>query len=145
VGDIRAASLERAQIELPEQVVDDFASRLTGQVLEPGNAGYEETRGVWNGMIDRRPALIARCAGEDDVIASVNFGRDNQLLISVRGGGHGVAGHAVCDGGLVVDLSEMRAVGVNPEERTARAGGCCTLGDLDGHTQRHGRRLPWAW
>jgi FAD/FMN-containing dehydrogenase len=142
VGDIRAASLERAQIELPEQVVDDFASRLTGQVLEAGDAGYEETRGVWNGMIDRRPALIARCAGEDDVIASVNFGRDNQLLISVRGGGHGVAGHAVCDGGLVVDLSEMRAVGVNPEERTARAGGGCTLEDLDGHTQRHGLATP---
>ncbi|PAZ14423.1 FAD-linked oxidase [Streptomyces sp. SA15] len=122
--------------------MDRFASGLRGRLIRPEDPDYETARAVWNGMIDRRPALVARCRGEDDVVASVNFARDNSLPLAVRGGGHGVGGQAVCDGGLVVDLSEMTDLDVRPEGLTARAQGGCTLGDLDRATQRHGLAAP---
>ncbi|WP_220136206.1 FAD-binding oxidoreductase [Streptomyces himalayensis] len=122
--------------------VDEFASRLRGQLVRPGEPGYDEAREIWNGLIDRRPALVARCDGDEDVVAAVHFARDNGLPLAVRGGGHGVAGHAVCDGGLVIDLSGMTAVDVAPERRTARAQGGCTLADVDRATQRHGLAAP---
>jgi FAD/FMN-containing dehydrogenase len=122
--------------------VDDLASRLRGDLARTGDPGYEPARQLWNGMIDRRPALIARCAGAEDVVAAVNFARDNELLLAVRGGGHGVAGQAVCDGGLVIDLSELKGIDVDPEGRRVRAEGGCTLGDLDRETQRHGLATP---
>jgi FAD/FMN-containing dehydrogenase len=122
--------------------VDDLASGLRGDLARTGDPGYEPARQLWNGMIDRRPALIARCAGAEDVVAAVNFARDHELLLAVRGGGHGVAGHAVCDGGLVIDLSELKGIDVDPEGRRARAEGGCTLGDLDRETQRHGLATP---
>jgi FAD/FMN-containing dehydrogenase len=108
----------------------------------PGNETYEETRQVWNGLIDRRPALIARCTGAADVIDAVNFARDNNLLVSVRGGGHNVAGAAVCDGGIMIDLSLMRGVHVDAQTRTARAQGGVTWGDLDRETQVFGLATP---
>ncbi|MFD7282271.1 FAD-binding oxidoreductase [Streptomyces sp. NPDC059862] len=130
------------EADIPGSLVDEFASRLRGQLIRPGDPGYEPARELWNGMIDRRPALVARCDGDEDVAAAVSFARDNELSLAVRGGGHGVAGHALCDGGLVIDLSQMTGVDVDPEGRTARAQGGCTLGDLDRETQRHGLATP---
>jgi FAD/FMN-containing dehydrogenase len=109
-----------------------------GALLRPGEEGYEEARRIWNGAIDRRPALIARCAGADDVVTAVRFAREHDLLVSVRGGGHAVAGHAVCDDGLMIDLSLMKAVAVDPSGHTARAAAGLLWSDLDKATQRHG-------
>jgi hypothetical protein len=115
-----------------------FRSRFRGALLRPGEEGYEEARRIWNGAIDRRPALIARCAGADDVAEGVRFARDNELLVSVKGGGHAVAGHAVCEGGLMIDLSLMKSVRVDPEARTVRAAGGLLWHELDGPTQAFG-------
>ncbi len=142
MADIAAATIGGREIDLPGSAVDGLATRLRGSLFRPGDQGYEPARELWNGMIDRRPALVARCAGAEDAVAAVDFARDHELLLAVRGGGHGVAGHALTDGGLVVDLSEMKEVDVDPERRTARAQGGCTLGDLDRETQRHGLATP---
>jgi FAD/FMN-containing dehydrogenase len=120
----------------------ELRSRFRGALLRPGEEGYEEARRVWNGAIDRRPALIARCAGADDVAAAVRFARDTDLPISVRGGGHAVAGHAVNDGGIVIDLSLMKAIRVDPAARTARAAGGVLWRELDAATQSHGLATP---
>ena len=113
-------------------------SRFRGALLKPAEEGYDEARRVWNGAIDRRPALIARCAGADDVVEAVRFGREHDLLVSVRGGGHAVAGHGVCDGGLMIDLSLMKAIRVDPGARTARAAGGLLWSEFDRATQRFG-------
>jgi FAD/FMN-containing dehydrogenase len=104
-----------------QTAVEKFKSSLGGELLLPGDAGYDEARKVWNAMIDKRPALIVRCAGVADVVHCVNFARANNLPIALRGGGHNVAGNAVCDGGLMIDLSRMKSVRVDPTQRTARA------------------------
>ena len=109
---------EQAAVE--DSVVEAFRAILRGEVLRPGADGYEEARIIHNGLIDRRPALIVRCTGAADVIDSVNFARDNNFLLSVRGGGHGVAGSCICDDGIMIDLSLMRGVQVDPAGRTAR-------------------------
>jgi len=142
MADLPIITLTGAAAALGEAVVERFESRLRGQLLRPGDAGYEEARLIWNGVIDKRPALIARCAGVGDVIDSVNFARENDLLLAVRGGGHNVAGNAVCDGGLVIDLSPMKGIRVDPERRTARAEAGATLGDLDRETQVFGLATP---
>ncbi|PAZ15901.1 FAD-linked oxidase [Streptomyces sp. SA15] len=113
----------------------ELADSVRGPVLGPGDGGYDEARRVWNGAVDRRPAAIARCTGTADVVAAVSFARREGLLTAVRGGGHNVAGNAVCDDGLVVDLSLMRGVRVDPEQRTARAQGGTTWGEFDRETQ----------
>jgi FAD/FMN-containing dehydrogenase len=118
--------------------IDRFAGTLRGRLIQPDDAGYDGARAVWNGMIDRRPALVARCAGTADVIASIDFARSHDLPICVRGGGHGVAGKAVCDGGFVIDLSEMRDVHVDPKAMAARVGGGATWGVVDHETQAFG-------
>ena len=123
---------------LGESVVEQFKESLRGELLRPGETGYDEARTIHNGMIDRHPALIVRCGGVADVISSVNFARDNSLLLSVRGGGHGVPGHAICDGGIMIDLSLMKDVRVDPVGRTARASGGATWGDFDHETQAFG-------
>jgi len=117
---------------------DALRAQIAGSVLLPSDAGYEEARRVHNGMIDRRPALIVRCHGTADVRAAVRFGREHGLEIAVRGGGHNVAGNAVCDGGIVIDLSAMRGVHVDPQGRRARAQGGATWGDYNRETQLHG-------
>ena len=118
--------------------VEELRARFRGALLQPGEEGYDDARRVWNGAIDRHPSLIARCAGADDVAEAVRFGREHDLVVSVRGGGHAVAGHAVCDGGLMVDLSLMRTVEVDPASSTARVAGGALIGDLDRATQRFG-------
>lgn len=118
--------------------MEKFKASLRGALLQPGEAGYEEARRVWNGSIDKRPALIARCAGVSDVRHSVNFTRENNLLVAVRGGGHNIGGNGVCDGGLMIDLSRMKGLRVDPAHRTARAEPGLTWGEFDRETQAFG-------
>src|SRR5438874_4562998 len=127
---------------LQESVVTDFKASLQGRLLCPGDPGYDDARRIWNGMIDRRPALIVRCRGVADIINSVNFVRTHGLLVAMRGGGHNVAGNATCDGGLTIDLSEMRSIRVDPVHRTARAEAGATWGDFDRETQAFGLAAP---
>jgi FAD/FMN-containing dehydrogenase len=115
-----------------------FKAGMRGDVLLPGDAGYDASRRVYNVMIDRRPALIARCVDVADVMAAVKLAREHRLTVSVRGGGHNVTGFAVCDDGLVIDLSRMKGIRVDPEKRTVRAEGGCTWGDLDHATHAFG-------
>lgn len=116
----------------------EFKAALRGHLLQPGEEGYDQARAVWNGMIDKRPALIARCAGAADVIQCVNFARAHGLVVSVRGGGHSFAGRSVCDGGLMIDLSPMKGIRVDPLRRTARAEPGVLLRELDHETQAFG-------
>jgi FAD/FMN-containing dehydrogenase len=127
---------------LQEQVIKAFEEKLRGELIQSQEEGYDEARAIWNAMIDKRPALIVRCAGVADVIESVNFARNNNLLISVRGGGHNIAGVSVCDGGLMIDLSPMRAVHVDPKAHTARVQGGATFADVDHETQAFGLAVP---
>jgi FAD/FMN-containing dehydrogenase len=126
-----AMKIERAGVEA-------FRRRLSGVVVCPGDQDYEAARAVWNGMVDRRPALIAYCANRQDVIEAVNFARATGILTAVRSGGHNIAGASLCDGGLVIDMSRMSRVIVDPASRTARAEGGALLADLDAATQAHG-------
>src|SRR5262249_34734733 len=121
-----------------DAALERLRADLRGQLLRPGDGGYEEARRVWNGMIDRRPAPIARCAGVADVIGAVRVAREHALLVAVRGGGHNVAGNAVCDGGLVVDLSPLKGIRVHPAARTAVAQGGVLWGELDHEAQAFG-------
>jgi FAD/FMN-containing dehydrogenase len=115
---------------------------VNGAVLLPGDGGYDEARSVWNGDIDRRPAVIVRCTGPDDVAAALRYAQDSGLEVAVRGGGHGYWGAAVPEGGVMIDLSPIRHVVVDPEARRARVGGGATLGELDAATQEHGLAVP---
>jgi FAD/FMN-containing dehydrogenase len=119
-----------------------LAQSLRGEVIGPDARGYDESRKVWNGMIDRRPALIARCSGVADVMDTIAFAERNGLPLAVRGGGHNVAGHAVCDAGVVLDLSLMKGIRVDPKAKLAHAQGGATWGDLDRETQRFGLATP---
>jgi FAD/FMN-containing dehydrogenase len=127
---------------MKNEVVDAFKATLRGPVLQPGEPGYDDARAVWNAMIDRRPALIARCAGTADVVTAVNFARENGLALAVRGGGHNIAGSAVCADGLVIDLSGMRDVHVDPRARLAWVAGGALLSDVDHETQSCGLAVP---
>jgi FAD/FMN-containing dehydrogenase len=127
---------------LGESVIEEFRSHLRGPLLTAEDPDYDEARAVRNGLIDRRPALIARCSGTADVVACVNFAREHGLLLSVRGGAHNVAGNAVNDGGLVVDLTNMRGVYVDPDARTVRVQGGAVWGDVDHETQLFGLAVP---
>lgn len=122
--------------------IDEFKTHFQGEVLLPDDAGYDEVRQVWNAMIDRKPALIARCTSTEDVMQAIQFGRTHNLLISIRGGGHNIAGNAVCDDGLMIDLSLMKDVQVDVTTRTASVGPGCTLADFDRVVQAHGLATP---
>ncbi|MFL5759746.1 MAG: FAD-binding oxidoreductase [Thermomicrobiales bacterium] len=123
---------------LTDEQVEALASRVRGATIRPGDEQYDAARAVWNGMVDQRPAVIARCLDTADVVAAVKYARDVGLPIAVRGGGHNAAGLAVADGAVVVDLTMMRRVEVDPAQRTARAQGGATWGDFDQATQAHG-------
>jgi hypothetical protein len=140
--DLQVATTTGAGTTLSETAIEEFQNSLRGSLLRPGDEGYDDARKVHNGMINRRPGLIVRCAGVADVISCVNFARENNLLVSVRGGGHNVGGNAVCDGGLMIDLSPMKGVRVDPVNRTARAEPGVTWGDLDRETQAFGLATP---
>jgi FAD/FMN-containing dehydrogenase len=125
-------------VQVSPEILQAFKAGFSGPVLSPDDAEYEETRKIWNAMIDRRPGLIVRCRGTVDVVRAVRFAHQHQFLVSVRGGGHNIAGLAVCEGGLMIDLSLMRGVWVDPARRTAHAQAGCMLGDVDRETQLHG-------
>jgi len=135
---IAAVSREGKALELDIALVQALRGAMRGPVLTAGEAGYDETRAIWNAMIDRKPAIIARCIGASDVIACVRFAREHAIALSMRGGGHNIAGLALADGGLLIDLSLMRGVFVDSAARVARAQGGCLLGDVDRETQLHG-------
>jgi FAD/FMN-containing dehydrogenase len=131
-----------ADIKLDETALKPLESSFRGQVIRPDHPAYDEHRRIWNGSIDRFPALIARCAGVADVIAAVRFGRETGLKVAVRSGGHSFPGQSVVDGGLVIDLSLMKGVRVDPEAHTARAQAGVLLGELDRETQAFGLAVP---
>ena len=123
-------------------VLEQFDERIRGEVLSPGDGGYDDARTVWNAMIDRQPAVITQCTGAADVISAVRFAREQDLPLAVKGGGHNVAGNAVCDGGLVIDLSPMSSVRVDPEAQIAHVEPGATMADLDHETQAFGLATP---
>lgn len=125
-----------------EATIREFKANLRGELIEPGDKGYDAARKIYNAMIDKRPRLIARCVDVGDVMTAVNFARQNQMLLAVRGGGHNGGGLGVCDDGLVIDLSPMRYTRVDPKARTVRVGGGCTWGDVDHATHAFGMATP---
>jgi FAD/FMN-containing dehydrogenase len=133
-----SVQVSKEPAELPASAIDTFRARLRGGLHLPGTPGYEESRTLWNGMIDRRPALVVRCLGVADVIAGIAFAREHRLLLSMKGGGHNIAGLACWDGCLMLDLSAMRGVWVDAPNRIAHAQAGCLLGDVDRETQVHG-------
>lgn len=128
--------------KLQSAKLGELKSSFKGEVILPGEDAYEAARKIWNAMIDKRPALIVRCATTADVVCAVNFARDNGLLLAVRGGGHNIAGNAMCDDGMVIDLSKMKAARVDAGARRVTIEGGATLADLDGATQAHGLATP---
>ena len=123
---------------MPAATLENFAGRL----IRPDDAEYDAARIVWNAMADKRPALIARCAGADDVISALRFAREHELVVAVRGGGHSVAGFGTCDGGIVIDLSGMRGLTIDPERRVAHVEGGAHLSQLDREAQSLGLACP---
>jgi FAD/FMN-containing dehydrogenase len=142
MGELTVKSRTGGEVALGPEVIDRLRSGLRGSIVRQGEPGYDPARAIWNAMIDRRPAMIARCAGAADVIRCVRFAREHDLLLAVRGGGHNIAGDALCDGGLVIDLSMMRGVRVDPRARTAQVDAGATLGDFDGEAQAFGLATP---
>jgi FAD/FMN-containing dehydrogenase len=127
---------------LEESVVAELRAQMRGELIQPGEVGYDEARKVYNGMIDRRPALIVYCADVADVMSAVNFARENDVLVAVRGGGHNGAGLSVVDGGLVIDLSQMKGIRVDPVTRTVRVDGGCVWNEVDHATHAFGLAVP---
>jgi FAD/FMN-containing dehydrogenase len=142
VGDVAAKSLDGADLTLPGSSVEELAARLAGDLLLPGNADYERARRIWNGMFDKRPALIARCTGASDVIQAVNFARAHGLLTAVRGGGHSLSGKSTCNGGIMIDLEPMQGVRVDTKARRAYLESGSRLRQLDRETQAFGLATP---
>ena len=139
---IQLTTGDGAIVSLDEPTVQMFASSLRGRLISAVDPEYDAVRAVWNGMIDRRPALIARCTGTADVVKAVDFARTHSLLVAVRGGGHNVAGSAVCDGGLVIDLSPMKEIQIDPARCSVRAQAGLTWGEVDRATQEYGLATP---
>ena len=142
MADLKFATNSGDYTALSGASVEGFRDSLNGESLLPGDEGYDDARRIWNAMVDKRPALIARCSGTADVIKSVNFARERDLLISVRGGGHNFPGNSVCNDGLMIDLSRMTGVRVDPAAKTVRAQGGTKWGAFDHETQAFGLAAP---
>jgi hypothetical protein len=139
MGQVAIRHTDQTEAGLDESAVGELSDQLRGELLTPDDPGYDEARKLWNAMHDIRPAMIARCAGVSDVIAAVNFARDKDVLVSIRGGGHNVAGKALCEGGLTIDLSAMKGIRVDPQAQTARVEAGVVWGSS---TTKH---RPSAW
>jgi FAD/FMN-containing dehydrogenase len=135
---VKVRTLVGSDLRLDQSQVDSLTAALRGTLLRPEDPGYDDARTIWNGMIDRRPAMIARCIGVADVMACVTFARERGLKLCIKGGGHNIAGLAVSEGAMMIDMSLMRGVWVDTEARVAHAQAGCTLGDVDRDTQLHG-------
>ena len=128
--------------DLDESAVKNFSSQLRGKIVLPKDADYDESRKVYNAMIDKRPALIVKCVDAADVMYAVKFGKENDLLVAVRGGGHNGGGLGICDDGMVIDLSGIKYVKVDPDNKTVRVGGGNTWGEVDHATHAFGLAVP---
>jgi FAD/FMN-containing dehydrogenase len=134
---------ERAEMKpLQPAQIGELKSQFKGQILVAGDTGYDDVRQIWNAMIDRKPGIIARCSSADDVVRAVNFARQHNLVVSVRGGGHNIAGNAICDDGLMIDCSLMKTVKVDANARRATVAPGCLLSDFDAAAQAHGLATP---
>ncbi len=142
MANLTLTTLTGGKATIAADQVEALRASLRGTVCVPGDDGYDAARTIWNAMVDKRPGLIVRCAGAADVKRAVKFARANGLLVAVRGGGHNIAGNAVCDHGLMIDLSQLKSVRVDPRNRTARVEPGATLGDVDKETQAHGLAVP---
>ena len=135
-------TLDKEVRRMPTFDAQAFAAQMSGDVLAPGDMGYEDARKVWNATVDRRPALIARCLSERDVQTAIRFAASHRMSLSVRGGGHHIAGNAVAEGGLMMDLSGLRDIRIDPVARIAHVGAGALLGDFDRAAQVHGLATP---
>jgi FAD/FMN-containing dehydrogenase len=142
VAHIQLATRNNGIARVSDEELGQFTAAFSGSALRPGQPGYDEARTIWNAMVDRRPALIARCRNTSDVQQALVFARRHELLVAIRGGGHNIAGNAVCDGGLMIDLSPMKKIAVDRAARTATVEPGATLGDVDGATQAYGLAVP---
>ncbi|HTQ10107.1 MAG TPA: FAD-binding oxidoreductase [Fimbriimonadaceae bacterium] len=140
--DLTLAGADGTRTSVDLSVLNALSTAFSGEVLTPSSPGYDDARAIWNAMIDRRPSLIARCRTTADIVRAVQFAKSHRLLVAVRGGGHNIAGNATCDGGMVIDLSQMRTVEVDASGRTATAEPGVTLGMYDAATQAHGLATP---
>lgn len=136
--------LDRSGKPVAEDRISDFAEQARGKLVLKGGEGYEEARHIWNALVDKHPGAILKCSGTADVVAAVNFARENDVLVAVRGGGHNVGGRALCDDGLVIDLSGLRGIHVDAKAKTVRVQGGATLGDVDHETHAHGLAVPFG-
>jgi len=142
MASVQIATLTRSVTRVDVDEVDGLRDQLSGTLVGPGDEGYDEARTIWNAMVDRRPALIARCTSTADVQLAVDFARRHQLLLAVRGGGHNIAGNAVCDDGMMIDLSPMKSVRVDKKKKVVEVQPGCTLADVDRATQAFGLATP---
>jgi FAD/FMN-containing dehydrogenase len=140
--DLTIRTLDGSTKKIAQEIVSTLRAKVRGTVALPGEDGYDAARTIWNAMIDRRPGLVVRCLGAADVMNAVALARDEKLLVAVRGGGHNIAGNAVCDGGLLIDLSLMKSVRVDPAAATARVEPGATLADFDKEAQQFGLATP---
>jgi len=142
MSEINLTTLDGGEVSIEKEATDALRANLSGELLLANDEGYDEARSIWNAMIDRKPGEIVRCKESGDVIAAVNFAREHNILVAIKGGGHNIAGNAVCEGGVMIDLSEMKQVRVDPENKRAYVEPGCTLADLDRETQAHGLATP---
>ncbi len=142
MNDLSFTTLQLKKVTVNGEAIKALAAQLRGSTVNQNDDYYDQARKIWNGMIDRKPGLIVRCAEAADAVAAVRFARDHGLLVSVRGGGHNIAGTALCDGGVVIDFSEMKSVQVDPEARKAWVEPGATLADVDRETQAYGLAVP---
>ena len=138
MSELAIATTSGSFAAVPESAVSEYRAALRGAVLSAADPGYDDARKIWNGMTKRRPALIAQCRGTADVMTSIKFAKANGLLVAVKGGGHSIAGHSVCEGGLMIDFSRMNSVLVDRGRRVARAAGGAKWLDFDHETQAFG-------